>query len=116
MIIRIFLFFLLALVVNQSPCIAEEPPLQSQDLVLNSPISLARTALITGANRGLGLSLTRQLLDDGINVIAVVRNKSILETLSQKYPNLKIIEADLSKIEEIIHIADIVHVAKIDYL
>ncbi len=35
-----------------------------------------KTAVITGANRGIGLELARQLLDRGYRVIAVCRNAS----------------------------------------
>jgi NAD(P)-dependent dehydrogenase (short-subunit alcohol dehydrogenase family) len=34
------------------------------------------TALVTGANRGIGLELTRQLRDRKVDVVAVVRNAS----------------------------------------
>jgi NAD(P)-dependent dehydrogenase (short-subunit alcohol dehydrogenase family) len=39
-------------------------------------MALMATVLITGANRGLGLGLARTYLDDGWNVIAVVRQSS----------------------------------------
>src|SRR5262245_18470288 len=37
---------------------------------------MARTALVTGANRGIGLALCRRLKDGGRNVIAVCRKSS----------------------------------------
>ncbi|GAA1750686.1 SDR family NAD(P)-dependent oxidoreductase [Aeromicrobium alkaliterrae] len=39
-----------------------------------SPISASRTWLVTGASRGLGLDLTRQLLDGGAHVAATTRS------------------------------------------
>lgn len=77
----------------------------------------AQTALVTGASRGIGLSLTQQLLEDKIKVIAIVRDKASLNALYQKYPHdLEIIEADLSSIEEFLHITNCIQESKIDYL
>ncbi|MGM1021758.1 MAG: SDR family NAD(P)-dependent oxidoreductase [Bacillota bacterium] len=36
---------------------------------------LDRTALITGANNGIGLELTRKMLDEGWQIIALVRSE-----------------------------------------
>jgi short-subunit dehydrogenase len=44
-----------------------------------------KTALITGASRGISLSLMKELLKEDVNVIAVVRDRKILETLFKKY-------------------------------
>ena len=56
-------------------------------------------ALITGANRGIGLSLVKTYLDLNYSVIAAVRDaKSIspqLEELQSRFKNLIIIELDL---------------------
>lgn len=75
----------------------------------------AQTALVTGASRGIGFSLTRQLLEDGIKVIAIVRDAQSLESLSQKYPQLEIIETDLSS-TDFSQIANRIHESKIDFL
>jgi benzil reductase ((S)-benzoin forming) len=77
----------------------------------------AATALVTGASRGIGFSLVKQLLEEDIQVIAVVRNKAALTELSQKYPqNLQIIEADLSLAQGISHVANSITNNKIDFL
>lgn len=78
---------------------------------------IAETALVTGASRGIGLSLVQQLLEDKIKVIAVVRDRASLDALCQKYPDtLKIIEADLSSLEGFLHITDCIQESKIDFL
>ncbi len=54
------------------------------------------TAMISGANRGLGLGLTRQYINDGWNVIAICRNVSVtLETLSRQ-GRLEFYQCDLT--------------------
>ena len=53
-------------------------------------------AVITGANRGIGLELTRQYLDDGWKVYAIVRSQSSeLDALAAESP-LSIVTADLT--------------------
>ncbi len=75
-----------------------------------------QTALITGASRGIGFSLVKQLLKDKIKVIAIVRNSKSLEFLADKYSNLQIIEADLSSSHGVSGIAGKIQDFKIDYL
>ncbi|CAB4876082.1 unannotated protein [freshwater metagenome] len=56
------------------------------------------TACITGANRGIGLELSRQYLDAGWDVIATARNLDALDDLTdlaQEHPNLRIEQLDL---------------------
>lgn len=54
------------------------------------------TAVITGANRGLGLELARQYLDSGWTLYVIVRRSSdALQDLQSKYP-LHIIMANLT--------------------
>ena len=53
-------------------------------------------AIITGTNKGLGLELTRQYLEDGWQVVAINRRSSgALEMLADRFP-LRILEADLT--------------------
>jgi len=58
-------------------------------------------ALITGANRGIGLELTRQLLERGERVFATCRNPTAatsLHDLSHDYPSqVSIVKLDVSK-------------------
>ncbi len=81
------------------------------------PKAETKTALITGASRGIGFALVQQLLEDNIHVIAIVRNKASLEALTQKYPHhLDIIQADLSSPEGILSIQAKIKAPRIDYL
>ena len=72
-----------------------------------------KTALVTGANRGIGLELTRQLLDSGYNVHATYRsNKGGLEQIGSD--NLSIYQMD---VRDKIQISNVVQsVEKIDLL
>lgn len=38
-----------------------------------------RTAIVTGASRGIGLAIARQLVDDGVRVVVTGRNKQALD-------------------------------------
>ena len=59
-----------------------------------------KTVLITGTNKGLGLELTRQYLNEGWNVIATCRSPSTakdLLTYKEKHQNyLTILSMDLT--------------------
>jgi len=72
-----------------------------------------KTAVVTGANRGIGLELTRQLLDSGYNVHATYRsNKGGLEEIDSD--NLSIYQMD---VRDKMQISNVVQsVDKIDLL
>lgn len=76
----------------------------------------AGTVLITGASRGIGYALTRQLLEDNFKVIAVVRNKESLTKLVTKYPLLQVIEFDLGNLDAIDTIVKNIKESKLDYV
>ncbi|MBX9767054.1 MAG: SDR family NAD(P)-dependent oxidoreductase, partial [Bdellovibrionales bacterium] len=57
-------------------------------------------AIVTGAGRGIGLELARQLLDRGATVAATIRGEPTaqLAELKQRYPNrLEILPLDVSQ-------------------
>lgn len=64
-----------------------------------------KTILITGANRGLGLEMTRQYLEDGQEVIATARNMDTVDDLealrNQTEGQLDIYELDVTKTDTI---------------
>lgn len=61
-----------------------------------------KTWLVTGASKGLGLTLAKQLLSQGYNVAATSRNIQILETaLGQKSEQLLPLAMDLSNEEDV---------------
>jgi 3-oxoacyl-[acyl-carrier protein] reductase len=66
-----------------------------------------RTVLVTGASRGLGLGIARQLARAGYQVIALARQKTkpvtdaIAEAKRAKHGSLHFVSFDLGKIDEI---------------
>src|ERR1700739_1848494 len=66
-----------------------------------------RTVLITGASRGLGLGIARNLVTTGYNVIALARSETrelsaaIALSKSQASPRLQFVQFDLNKTAEI---------------
>jgi 3-oxoacyl-[acyl-carrier protein] reductase len=77
-----------------------------------------RTVLVTGASRGLGLGIARQLAGAGYQVIALARQKTkavteaIAEAKRAKYGSLHFVSFDLGKVDEI---ADLVKNLRKDF-
>lgn len=69
-----------------------------------------KTVLITGGGSGIGLEFARQLLKQNNKVIITGRNLSKLEAAKKEFPNLVIIQSDVSKNEEIIKLHKIIMV------
>jgi NAD(P)-dependent dehydrogenase (short-subunit alcohol dehydrogenase family) len=62
------------------------------------------TALVTGANRGLGFEFTRQYLGEGWTVVAACRepgDAAALSDLGQKYSALRVIRLDVTDAETV---------------
>lgn len=57
-----------------------------------------KKVLVTGASNGIGLELTKKLLNEGMEVLAVTRSGAIPEF---KHPNLTVIKGDISNEESI---------------
>jgi 3-oxoacyl-[acyl-carrier protein] reductase len=66
-----------------------------------------RTVLVTGASRGLGLGIARQLAGSGHQVIALARQKSksvteaVADAKRAKHGSLHFVSFDLAKVDEI---------------
>ena len=78
-----------------------------------------KTWFITGASRGLGLSITTAVLETGNNVVATVRNSP--DEFASKFgnnPNLHVIRMDVTNEEQVITAAQsaIEKFGKIDVL
>ena len=66
---------------------------------------MIETILITGANRGIGLALTKLAITKKLRVEACCRdleNSIELKKLSNKYTDLNIVEMDVTSSESII--------------
>lgn len=74
-------------------------------------------ALITGASSGMGRDMSKYLLDLGYDVIAVAKNKELLEKEFKKYKDkVNIYACDLTKEEECKKLYNDVKKEKIDIL
>src|ERR1700724_3494869 len=77
-----------------------------------------RTILVTGASRGLGLGIARQLAGAGHQVIALARQKSkpvteaVADAKRAKHGSLHFVSFDLGKVDEI---ADLVKNLRKDF-
>lgn len=65
-----------------------------------------KKAIVTGGSRGIGLAISKQLLEEGYQVIIIARNKAAMEQalaeLQQRYPNrITGYCADLSQLAEV---------------
>jgi 3-oxoacyl-[acyl-carrier protein] reductase len=60
-----------------------------------------RTALVTGASRGIGLACARALAESGTRVILAARDRAKLEEASAQIPNSSWVELDLSSQDSI---------------
>jgi NAD(P)-dependent dehydrogenase (short-subunit alcohol dehydrogenase family) len=68
-----------------------------------------RAILITGANRGIGMELTRQFAEDGWQVLACCRNPADgaqLQALSAEHPRIEIHALDVTNYEQMANLAD----------
>jgi len=62
------------------------------------------TILITGANRGIGLELTRQFSEDGWQVLACCRSPEdadALKVLASEYPTLEMFQLDVTNYDQL---------------
>ena len=59
------------------------------------------SCLVTGATSGIGLQLVRQLVEGGVEVVALGRDVARLEALAARFPHLTVVRADLLDLEAI---------------
>lgn len=64
-----------------------------------------QTAIVTGASSGIGLGVTRALLDRGYRVVANSRNIRKSRELNASH-NLVLVDGDISKKDSAIKVAD----------
>src|SRR5580700_7660781 len=60
-----------------------------------------RTALVTGASRGIGLACARALAESGARVVLAARDRAKLEEASAQIPNSSWVELDLASQDSI---------------
>lgn len=74
--------------------------------------------VLTGASRGIGLSLMQKLSAMGAELIVVARNYDLLKQQAEKLENVIIFQADLSDVKDVIEFTDFVKQQwpKADYL
>jgi len=61
--------------------------------------------LITGGTSGLGRALVEELYERGAGVATFARNESSLKTLKKQYPKIQVLQADITKKEDIYRIS-----------
>jgi short-subunit dehydrogenase len=77
-----------------------------------------RIAIVTGASSGIGLAAAKLLTQKGATVVLVARSKEKLKKISKELPGSLIIQADMTKVEQIEEMVKKVkdHFGKVDIL
>jgi short-subunit dehydrogenase len=60
-----------------------------------------KIAIVTGASSGIGMATARLLSQNGVKVVLVARSKEKLDKLAKELPDSLVIQADMTKKEEI---------------
>jgi NAD(P)-dependent dehydrogenase (short-subunit alcohol dehydrogenase family) len=84
-----------------------------------SPLCLAETVLITGANSGIGLEFTKQFAAKGWTVIATHRHDGVPDTLKEvirQYPKVRAERMDVTHADEVSALAKKLKGVPIDVL
>ena len=68
-----------------------------------------KVAIVTGASSGIGLTLAKLLAAKGAKVALVSRSKEKLKKLAKDLPESVAVPADMTKIQEIKNMIDLVH-------
>lgn len=76
--------------------------------VPNNPYPMNKTALVTGASRGIGLAIVQKLLSMGIEVYGVARTKPDLDHLNFHFVQLDLLEkSSIQRLDEMMEQLDI---------
>ena len=75
-----------------------------------------RNAIVTGASFGIGKAISIALAKDGINVIAVARNKDELDLLAKSYDNIKSYPLDITDEKAVASFIESIKDTQIDIL
>ncbi|KAG6367172.1 hypothetical protein INS49_001356 [Diaporthe citri] len=68
----------------------------------------AKTIIVTGAGRGIGLAISQYLLQNSHKVVLVARTETELEALKKQYPaQVEYLAADLTKLENATKVTDL---------
>lgn len=68
----------------------------------------AKTIIVTGAGRGIGLAVSQYLLQNSHKVVLVARTETELEALKKQYPaQVEYLAADLAKLENATKVTDL---------
>lgn len=59
-----------------------------------------KTALVTGASKGIGRAIVEELAGEGVKVIAAARGQEGLDKLAQSVKNVEVIASDLTEVLE----------------
>ncbi len=68
----------------------------------------SKKIIITGTSRGIGFALVQYFLNQNHQVLAVSRNTEIFDELQKEYPNLSVLEAEITEEEGIKEISKFV--------
>lgn len=80
---------------------------QEVNIILNKWGIKMKIAIVTGASRGIGKEIAKQLANQGIKVIANYnKSEAQAKTLKIENPNIDIFKADVSKREEVRKMVD----------
>lgn len=82
------------------PATANSPRAVFSTLTAEAGKMAAKTIIVTGAGRGIGLAVSQYLLQNSHKVVLVARTETELEALKKQYPaQVEYLAADLTKLE-----------------